>query len=209
MAFPKIPVAPALVMGGATALLLGVAAAGTLLPSDPVSVFSEDTQMSATGKLIQVAVAPPPKTVVAPAESKLPTMPDNLGDTPVFHAGLQSPPVAPVPAPQARRRAVVEDPAYDDEDEAVEVEPRYARNQPRWRDAPVVIEEYAPSRYRPEPYREARNNRYDEPYGARGYDPRGGYGAPREQDYSRAPAPAYAQPYYRYAEPVYEGRYGR
>ena len=201
MALPKIPAAPALFVGAATALLLGVAAAGILLPNDPVKVFSEDTEMSATGRLMQIAVAPPPKTVVAPPSGQIPTMPENLGETPIFHSALQSPPVTPVPAPQHRRYAEPEV-IYEEE---VEIEPEYARAPPRWRDAPVE-RAYDDGYYAPRaaPYQEARN-RY-EGYGNRRADARG-YGARRYDD--APPAPPYAQPGYAYDEPRYDGRWGR
>jgi hypothetical protein len=202
LVLPKITAAPALFVGSAVALLLGVAAAGTLAPNAPVKVFSEDTEMSATGRLMQIAVSPPPKTPVAPANGKLETMPENLGETPMFHSALQSPPVTPVPAPQYRRRAEPEV-IYEEE---VEIEPEYARPARRWRDAPVYEDEDGYMPRRAAPYQEARN-RYEE---GRDRDPR--YGNRRDYDYgARAytppPAPPYAQPYYRYAEPRYEERW--
>jgi hypothetical protein len=149
-------------MGGAAALLFGVAAAGMFRADKPVTIFSDDTEMkSVTGKLVQIAVAAPPKQEVKPADGKLPTMPENLGETPIFNPATAPPPVIHRPAPP---------PAVATEDE-VKAAPEAARSPPRWRAAEVYDEaEDAPYRARPANRRAVRlppayddEGDYDEP----------------------------------------------
>jgi hypothetical protein len=183
-------------MGGAAALLLGVSAAGMFGADKPVSVFSEDTQMkSVTGKLVQIAVAPPPKQEVAPPNGKIATMPENLGDTPVFA------PATPAVTPPPRRVAAPRVEA----DEEVDVEPDYARAATRWRQ----IDSYDAAYAEPEPSRAPRWRpadryddapRYEEPRYEDRYAARDRRSADRREYIERY----YEPPPYRYAEPRYE-----
>lgn len=193
MGFPRFRAAPALFVGSAAALLFGVAAAGMFGADKPVTIFSDDTQMtSVTGKLVQIAVAPPPKQEVAPAKGKIETMPTNLAETPVFA------PATPLMTPPPRR--VYAGPV--EVEEAVIEEPDYARASARWRQIDSYDEGYAepaPSRaprWRPVQSDDAARyeDRYEDRYAAR--DRRA---ADRREYVERYPEP----PPYRYAEPGY------
>jgi hypothetical protein len=199
--FPRFRAAPALFVGSAAALLFGVAAAGLFGADKPVTIFSDDTQMkSVTGKLVQIAVAAPPKQEVAPAKGKIETMPTNLDETPVFA------PATPLMTPPAPRRAVVVSEPEEVEDGA-DAEPDYVRAQARWRQ----VDSYDTGYVEPAPYRTSRYERApaDTGYAAR-YDD-----APRYEDrYAardrrttdrREYVERYAEPPpYRFAEPRYE-----
>jgi hypothetical protein len=197
LAIPRFRASPALVMGGAAALLLGVASAGLFGADKPVRVFSEDTEMkSVTGKLVQIAVAPPPKQVVAPADGKIATMPENLGDTPVF-----APPTPTVTPP--RRVAVA--PRVETVEE-VDVEPDDARAATRWRQIDSYDEAYvAPPPARVPRWRPA--DRYDDPpprYEEPRYEERYAARDRRATDRRDYVERYYEPPPYRYAEPRYE-----